>query len=471
MVKLAALLVLSLCQALPTRVEDKNNLVILMVDGGRHDYFSRMDKVDVPAFSTIAAEGVVSQYVQPILPSSSFQSWTTIVTGLNPEQHGLIGNYIYDRDSKEEFRLDKVGLEGDNSNNSIWWTDHIPLWTTTTVKGLKTSLHHWSRCDVPFKVDGKDVMPEKCTPYSEINGYNDTTVTLESAFDEVITDIKDNAYKVAFVYYPNVDNTGHTSGPDSNELKDEIKAVDKVINSFLHKLQTAGLKDNTNFVIVSDHGMSSNSQKKFEKITQYADPNSMERIVFDGAVCNIAVKQGKLEEVYSGLQKWESMDVYKKNNTPAYLGYKDHKLILDILVVSKGPVKIGQDNANADLYLPETKRSEDEATQQKGGSHGFNDKSDGYESEGSYPDVRGIFMAIGPAFKQGYNQSWIKLVDEYQVFTHVLDIEGENNMGNWDRVKGMFSVEENPDNGVEYLVRTNILLLLASLVVSSACII
>jgi hypothetical protein len=43
-----------------------------------------------------------------------------------------------------------------------------------------------------------------------------------------------------------------------------------------------------------------------------------------------------------------------------------------------------------------------------------------YENEGNFPDVRTIFMAIGPAFKANHNHTWIKLVDEYQVMMHAL---------------------------------------------------
>ena len=43
-----------------------------------------------------------------------------------------------------------------------------------------------------------------------------------------------------------------------------------------------------------------------------------------------------------------------------------------------------------------------------------------YENEGNFPDVRAIFMAIGPAFKVNHNHTWIKLVDEYQVMMHAL---------------------------------------------------
>ncbi len=40
-------------------------------------------------------------------------------------------------------------------------------------------------------------------------------------------------------------------------------------------------------------------------------------------------------------------------------------------------------------------------------------------SAGIYPDMRGIFVASGPAFKSGVIVDWIKLVDEYQIFLEV----------------------------------------------------
>ena len=49
-----------------------------MFDGLRWDYFNVQDH---PGFSKIKENGAVADYVQPILPSSSFQSWTTIATG------------------------------------------------------------------------------------------------------------------------------------------------------------------------------------------------------------------------------------------------------------------------------------------------------------------------------------------------------------------------------------------------------
>ncbi len=53
--------------------------------------------------------------------------------------------------------------------------------------------------------------------------------------------------------------------------------------------------------------------------------------------------------------------------------------------------------------------------------------------------MRGIFLAKGPSFKQGFVNPWIKMVDEYQVFLEVLGIQGEPHEGTYERVQDMFA--------------------------------
>ena len=73
-----------------------------MLDGCRYDYFSRMEP-NTGAYEKIKTEGVIVDYVQPILPSLSWPSWTTIVTGLYPEDHQITGNHMQDPQTGERF--------------------------------------------------------------------------------------------------------------------------------------------------------------------------------------------------------------------------------------------------------------------------------------------------------------------------------------------------------------------------------
>lgn len=60
-------------------------LVTILLDGFRWDYLDRLGPEEVPNFSSFITDGVKADYVQPIYPSISFPSWTTIATGTNFE--------------------------------------------------------------------------------------------------------------------------------------------------------------------------------------------------------------------------------------------------------------------------------------------------------------------------------------------------------------------------------------------------
>ena len=158
----------------------------------------------------------------------------------------------------------------------------------------------------------------------------------------------------------------------------------------------------------------------FIKTTEYVSPeniDSIKVIVEHGAFSNVFVnnKSTELDKIYNDLNKMDGYMVYKKEDVPEALHFKKHRLISDIVMHSNGTTDTGNDNDYPGLYLPPANGTEDQLEQQKGGQHGYLDISEGYDKEGSYPEMRGIFWAIGPSFKKGYRQPWIKLVDEYQV--------------------------------------------------------
>lgn len=428
-----------------------------MLDGCRWDYFKR-NAESHPAYRLFESEGVVADYVQPIFPSSSFESWTTINTGLYSEYHGILANNMWDRNNTEFFQLGNDNSTG----NPRWWTDHIPIWTSLTKQGFNVSLHQWSRCDVPFKIDDQDIKPKKCTPYLDADAYDVTIQDFQLALTEAYTGLKSNEFDVAFVYFPNTDNLGHGYNPESFETMTGVWQVDQ---TFLHLLQT--MKNESfeiNMIVVADHGMTKSSNFVHEKLTSYLSNDTIDAIelIVDGR--NIAVKNGQIDAVFNELKKHDDkLLVYKKEDIPEWYHVKNAKYIQDILIDSKhNNVTLGADNDHPDLYFPRAAGNETEEAQSQGGDHGYRDITANYTMEGDFPDMRAIFMAIGPAFKQGYANPWIKLVDEYQVMMHVMDAKAQANNGTWDRVKCMFKNVDctDPDSKATNIALANSLLLL-----------
>ena len=163
-------------------------------------------------------------------------------------------------------------------------------------------------------------------------------------------------------------------------------------------------------------------------------------------VGNIAIKNSDtilIEKVYKELSSnlSEMFHVYKAEEILSVYKIKDSKYMLDLVLISKiqaGHVfALGADDDEfLDLYHP---RPESSSQKIDPGSHGYDDITKDYNEQGKYPDVRAAFMAIGPDFKKGYSQPWIKLIDEYQIMMKVVKVQPLDHEGNMERVQGMFN--------------------------------
>jgi predicted AlkP superfamily pyrophosphatase or phosphodiesterase len=69
-------------------------LILISFDGWRWDYF---DRAEVPNLKALAARGLRSEGLIPSCPSVTFPNHYTIVTGHLPDNHGIVGNGMFDR--------------------------------------------------------------------------------------------------------------------------------------------------------------------------------------------------------------------------------------------------------------------------------------------------------------------------------------------------------------------------------------
>jgi len=155
----------------------------------RWDYLDRQ-KLQLPGLSQLVCGGVQVEYVEPIFPSLSFPSWTTIATGLYPENHNILGNYMLHL-ADSEFPQDTLFQLKDNSTLLPWWWRFAePIWTTATKNNLKVFMANWARCDVP--IDG--LLPTECSGYS----YQDINVRFRDDLTTAVKRLKDG-YSLAMV--------------------------------------------------------------------------------------------------------------------------------------------------------------------------------------------------------------------------------------------------------------------------------
>ena len=63
-----------------------STLVLVSIDGFRHDY---LNQFHAPALQAIAQYGFRVDRLQPVYPTNTFPTHISMITGLNPADHGI----------------------------------------------------------------------------------------------------------------------------------------------------------------------------------------------------------------------------------------------------------------------------------------------------------------------------------------------------------------------------------------------
>ncbi|XP_071533474.1 glycerophosphocholine cholinephosphodiesterase ENPP6-like [Panulirus ornatus] len=395
------------------------DMILIMIDGFRWDYLDLHRGDGLPGFERMITKGVSAKHLNPVFPADSFPNWRTIVTGLYAENHGIVGNFMYDLEHKKAFSL----FELESTADPVWWTDAEPLWITATKNNKDTALFHWSRCDVPWE----GVLPKYCVPYEEIGP---TPRYFINHLHQALDMIQHEGYQLVMVYEGAVDIQGHNYGPASGEVDAVIREVDSGLQGLWDALAIRGMMNTTNVVLVSDHGMTETSSDDFHylDVTPCLDDQQILGAVKGSGYLNIEPTPGYSEQVIESLRNCpgvgDKIDVYRKKDLPEVYHYKTHRLILELIVIAKEGYII----RNLDL-----RNAMPHGSSEVPGNHGFDN------IQGQNPDMHGILYAIGPSFVKGVEVGAMEQVDVYGLLCHALDLPCHAHNGSEARVQAFFN--------------------------------
>jgi len=256
------------CGATVRAAEPKHPVLMISIDGMRPDTVTKADAhgLHVPNLRRFITEGSYAEGVIGVVPTLTYPSHTTLVTGVTPSVHGITSNTTFDPLFKNQ-----VGW--------YWYADmqHAPtLWEAAHKKGIVTANLNW-----PVTVDapGIDVnMPEywrASTPddvyllraLARPLGLQQQLEASEGPYVDgntttVASDAVRTKYGVAMlrrfhpgfftIHLSSLDETEHETAPFSAASNSNIEAIDGMVGA----LRDAALAVNPNTVviIVSDHG-------------------------------------------------------------------------------------------------------------------------------------------------------------------------------------------------------------------------
>ena len=392
--------------------------ILISLDGFRADFLNRNI---TPTLNSFIAEGISPKYMLPSFPSVTFPNHWTLVTGLYPESHGVVGNSFWDPDLEEEFYY----TDPKRSMQPEWWTSTgaEPLWSTCERAGVRSAVHMWPGSEAGVEPDaatvdkfnGNELLSKKV---GRVLSFLDRP----SAHDKPSVAAADARPQLVAMYVPNVDSDGHKYGPNSTEIRETIRNVDDMLALMLKGLHVRNLTDVVNVVVVSDHGMATTSTSRLIQLDDLLDPALIEHT--DGwPLYGLRPRPDvSLLDLYTRLlgrarEPDAHFQVYLRTDMPERWHFRHSERIAPLWIIPDAGWAI----------VP---RSEfDVASAQRSGDPYHPRGLHGYDHE--HPLMRAIFVARGPAFPHvpGSRLDVFQNIEVYNIVCDSLGVEPRPNNG------------------------------------------
>jgi len=263
-VSLAVAIFLSL--ALGQSQSPKRAVLLISLDGLRPDYVTQADRhgLKIPHLRRLMEEGAHAS-VRGVLPSVTYPSHTTLVTGVAPAMHGVYSNRPFDRSPRP-------------GEVWYWFADYIrvpTLWDAASGAGYVTGSVSW-----PVTV-GATAIRFNIPEYARVRDLEDLKMVRALATPGLLSELQESAgpyiidvkqglardwsrtrYAAAMirskgtrfitVHLAATDHVQHQTGPFSREALAAIEETDKMVGALRDAIRA--LHPAAVICVVSDHG-------------------------------------------------------------------------------------------------------------------------------------------------------------------------------------------------------------------------
>ncbi len=377
---------------------DKPYVLLISLDGFRHDY---TDLYDAPNLESFASKGVRADSLIPSFPSDTFPNHYGIATGMYPGTHGIVANSFFDRERGSEYSLGDIETVEDGS-----WYGGTPLWVAAEQQGMVSASYFW----VGSEADVQQVRP---TYYHRYDGSVPHSDRIDAVM-EWLSYPREYRPHLITLYFSAVDSVGHDQGTASSELREAIERLDRQLGSLFDRIDQLDDID-INVFVVSDHGMTDLDPEKIIYLKDLIDLGGI-RVVGTGDHSFLYVDDaGRRSELFSELKAQENnYRVYRREDTPESWHLTNER-IGDIVVEANPQYSIRLQETNAQLQAA---------------SHGYDPYRLG--------DMHGIFYAQGPQIIREASVPSFENIHIYPLLMEILDLEiGEEIDGNLSVLEGI----------------------------------
>lgn len=388
--------------------------VMISIDGLRPDIYLNPDqeRVKVPNLISLRDRGVYAQKMIGVFPTVTYPSHTTMVTGVSPARHGIPNNF---RPGTRDWYLNASDIKVPtlwDAYRQAGRTTAIVTWPATygaKVDWLIPENLSFGINDVPGKIaagstPGLFQSLSAKTGLFEIPAFEKPDAgekldRMTAAFAAEL--IKRNRPNLLLLHFLDVDHVMHASGPNSDAARHAVELVDQNLGLILQALRDAGIEEQTNVIIVGDHGFlevhtSINLAALLNEVDEGPRPV---RAVIGGASAGLHPVEGaSTAQVQDFLEKLQSLIDRRYQGLLRYMTKAENNraggfpgAVAALTVPRAGYMLTERPGAPLLIKLIGTE-----------GMHGYD------------PDLPGMetgFIAAGPSFRIGYRMPVMRMLD------------------------------------------------------------
>ncbi|MBY0505870.1 MAG: ectonucleotide pyrophosphatase/phosphodiesterase [Bryobacteraceae bacterium] len=240
-------------------------LLVVSIDGLDHRYLRDRDalKLRIPHLRKLIAEGTWADGVTGVVPTNTWPSHTTLVTGVRATEHGILDNNIRLADGKSERYWYMSYLKAP----TLWQaakragrTTAAITWPVTVGDGIDYNVPEYFQGRAGGAMDLKSI-EEKATPGLIAAIAQDYPSFATEWMDDrtralaTIHILRRHQPDLTLLHFVDHDSAAHEMGPFSRAANAALEYTDELLGQIL-----AHLPANTVVSIVSDHGFEATSR-------------------------------------------------------------------------------------------------------------------------------------------------------------------------------------------------------------------
>ncbi len=431
---------LSISSAAPDAANSDRIVVMISIDG-LAAYYLDDPKADMPTLRKLAAEGARASMMKASTPTVTWPNHTTLVTGVNPARHGVVGNNYFDRATGQ-----KVTLISDPVFDKDQIVKVPTIYDVAKAAGLKTAAIRWPATRNAKTLDWtlpdvrteelylKYTTPElqkecaaanipiiKDSPTAAFEPDESRDAAQTRAFNLILHEHHPN---LALLHVIDVDHTEHLKGPRSPEAYQAVHEADGYVREVWDELQR-DYPGRATLLVVSDHGFSPIEKMILPNVlfvkaglmnSAKKNPGGAINLVTQGGAALLYVKDetqrdevlARVRKTLAGLDGISKIVDYRQFKDYGVADPKDDPHAPDMILFADEGCTFGDTAAGSLPFIEKPERK---------GSHGH---------DSNLPDLHATFVIWGMGIKPGVKMGEISNIDVAPTIAKLLGIELPN---------------------------------------------